>query len=65
MSNTQNSDELIESFINGNSDYIAGEFKKMSYIEKDKFITDIKSNDLISGEEKLDIFIFLLKKLFN
>ena len=56
-------DELIESFINGNYDYIRDTWKQMSYIDKDNYIIDIKSSYL-SDDSKLRFLSILLRTTF-
>lgn len=61
---TERSDELIESFLNGNIDFIKSEWNKMNYIDKDKFIDDIFSCVIEDESKKLKLLAVLLRATF-
>ena len=56
-------DELIESYLNGNMDYIRKSWKDMNYIDKDDFIVDIRSS-YITDFNKIQLLSILLKSTF-
>ena len=59
-----NFDVIIESYINGNISYLRESFEDMDSAKKESFVNYVKNDDYLSADDKLKIFIILLKNTF-
>ena len=59
-----NFDAIIESYINGNISYLRESFENMDSAKKETFINYVKNDDYLSADDKLKVFIILLKNTF-